>query len=101
MPQLSDKTGNGLFKQKNCPYFVKSSSLPARKGYEGLASVVRMRATMLQSQKIPNKKRFMLKSLPPMLTKFQDFDILVITMASYPSGKGQVCKTSMHRFNSD
>lgn len=43
----------------------------------------------------------MLKSLPPMLTKFQDFDILVITMASYPSGKGQVCKTSMHRFNSD
>ena len=62
MPQLSDKTGNGLFKQKNCPYFVKSSSLPARKGYEGLASVVRMRATMLQSQIIPNKKRFMLKS---------------------------------------
>ena len=100
MTQLSDKTGNGLFKQKNCPYFVKSSSLPARKGYEGLASVVRMRATMLQSQIIPNKKRFMLKSLP-MLTKFQDFDILVITMASYPSGKGQVCKTSMHRFNSD
>ena len=57
MPQLSDKTGNGLFKQKNCPYFVKSSSLPARKGYEGLASVVRMRATMLQSQIIPNKKK--------------------------------------------
>lgn len=57
MPQLSDKTGNGLFKQKNCPYFVKSSSLPARKGYEGPASVVRMRATMLQSQIIPNKKK--------------------------------------------
>ena len=57
MPQLSDKTGNGLFKQKNYPYFVKSSSLPARKGYEGLASVVRMRATMLQSQIIPNKKK--------------------------------------------
>ena len=57
MPQLSDKTSNGLFKQKNCPYFVKSSSLPARKGYEGLASVVRMRATMLQSQIIPNKKK--------------------------------------------
>ena len=43
--------------KKNCPYFVKSSSLPARKGYEGLASVVRMRATMLQSQIIPNKKK--------------------------------------------
>lgn len=57
MPQLSDKTGNGLFKQKNCPYFVKSSCLPASKGYEGLASVVRMRATMLQSQIIPNKKK--------------------------------------------
>lgn len=57
MTQLSDKTSNGLFKQKNCPYFVKSSSLPARKGYEGLASVVRMRATMLQSQIIPNKKK--------------------------------------------
>ena len=57
MPQLSDKTSNGLFKQKNCPYFVKSSSLPARKGYEGLASVVSMRATMLQSQIIPNKKK--------------------------------------------
>ena len=57
MTQLSDKTGNGLFKQKNYPYFVKSSSLPARKGYEGLASVVRMRATMLQSQIIPNKKK--------------------------------------------
>lgn len=57
MPQLSDKTGYGLFKQKKLPIFCEKFQLTCPQGYEGLASVVRMRATMLQSQIIPNKKK--------------------------------------------